>query len=169
MTRLFPPDANATASVVSVGQRPAPIKTVGKYCPIDTAKPIAIATNIARNSIGTLICQNILSLETPIDEAAQLNLLSNARRGSDRGRKTQGNTKTTCTITRAAKLADMPMTKNSICNPNKNAGCGMIKGRYSNPNALVPPVRPVLFSRSRQARAIPMAIKVDIKPRINVV
>ena len=58
--RRFPPEARATASVVTVGHRPAPINTVGRYCPTDTAKPTALATSAGFNNIGKRTFQNVL-------------------------------------------------------------------------------------------------------------
>ena len=46
------PDASVTASVVTVAKRPAPTKSVGRYCATLTAKPTASAEASAARSGG---------------------------------------------------------------------------------------------------------------------
>ncbi|MNN71183.1 hypothetical protein D3C81_1870970 [compost metagenome] len=55
---LLPPLLRATASVVSVANRPAPSHSVGKYCAMLTENPVAEAIRIGRSSSGHLILKN---------------------------------------------------------------------------------------------------------------
>src|SRR5262245_55449245 len=61
----------ATASVVRVGQRPPPAKSVGRYCATLTAKPMAAAVATGRRSSGSLTRQNTRAGEAPRQSAAR--------------------------------------------------------------------------------------------------
>jgi hypothetical protein len=51
------PEAIATVSVVMVENLPAPMKSVGKYCAMETENPVANAYRMGRSKMGNLICQ----------------------------------------------------------------------------------------------------------------
>jgi len=88
MIRRSAPPASVTASVVSVAMRPAPAKTVGRYCPTLTAKPTAQRDQHRAKQHCSLTRRKIRKGEAPRAAAARAKRGSRLRHGSASDRKT---------------------------------------------------------------------------------
>ncbi len=88
IARRSPPVESVTASVASVANRPAPAKSVGRYCATLTENPTARAKSTGFISMGSLMRQNTRPGDAPRQSALRAYRSSRVRQGSARERKT---------------------------------------------------------------------------------